>query len=362
VPAVFHPNTPPTAANAEVREAHAVTAESAFRSCRRTMSRSGAKSPATLPLADRGYDGRAMKTILITGGGRGLGRATAERLAAAGHRVLLTARTPSAAETAATEIRRRHPAAIVEPRPVDLASLAAVRAFASAQLEADPRIDVLFHVAGVMQQSPTRRVTVDGFEETLAVNVLAPFLLTGLLLPALERSTAARIVFVSSRLHLPGSRGVPVDFDFDDPQLERGYHPERAYKNSKLADLWLAYELQRRLPPRPITSNAVCPGFVPVTASASAHGVKRRFMRVVLPHMPFATSVDAAADAFAFMAVDPSIEAVGGQFFGERRPIDSSPESHDVGKARRFWELAADLTGCDPLPRPPSTNPAAAGR
>ena len=96
----------------------------------------------------------------------------------------------------------------------------------------------------------------------------------------------------------------------------------------------------------------MCPGFVPATAAASAHGVKRRFMQVVLPHMPFAVSVDAAADALAFMAVDPSIEGVGGQFFGERRPIDSSPESHDIDKARRFWELAAALTGSDPLPDP----------
>lgn len=95
-----------------------------------------------------------------------------------------------------------------------------------------------------------------------------------------------------------------------------------------------------------------CPGFVPATAAASAHGVKRRFMQVVLPHMPFAVSVDAAADALAFMAVDPSIEGVGGQLFGECRPIESSPESHDIDKARRFWELAADLTGIDPLPDP----------
>ena len=293
-----------------------------------------------------------MATILITGGGRGLGRATAEKLAAAGHRVLLTARTPSAGETAATEIRLRHPGARVELRAVDLASLAAVRAFANAQLELEAPIDVLFHVAGIMQQSPTRRITVDGFEETLAVNVLAPYVMTGLLLPALERSATARVVFVSSRLHLPDSRGVPVDFDFDDPQLERGYHPERAYKNSKLAVLWLAYELQRRLPPRSITANAVCPGFVPATAAASAHGVKRRFMQVVLPHMPFAVSIDAAADALAFMAVDPSIEGVGGKFFGECRPIDSSPESRDIDKARRFWELASALTGIDPLPDP----------
>jgi len=282
---------------------------------------------------------------MITGGGRGLGRVTAEKLAVAGHRVVLVARTPESAESAAGQIRQAHPGAAVESRSVDLSSLARVRAFAAAELESARAIDVLFHVAGIMQQSPARRVTVDGFEETLAVNALAPFLLTDLLLPSLERSPSARVVTVSSRLHLPDSRGAPVDFDFDDPQLERGYDPDRAYKNSKLAVLWFTYELQRRLTPRSITANAVCPGFVPATAAESAHGVQRLFMKTLLPHMPFATSIADATDSLAYMAVDPSIEGVGGRFYGERRPIESSPESHDVDRARRFWELAADLTG-----------------
>jgi retinol dehydrogenase-12 len=195
-----------------------------------------------------------------------------------------------------------------------------------------------------MQTSRTRRLTVDGYEETLAVNVLAPFLLTARLLPALERSVSARVVTVSSRLHLPGSRGEPVDFDFDDPQLERGYHPDRAYKNSKLAVLWFTYELQRRLAPRQITANAVCPGFVPATAAASTSGVMRWVMSWVMPHLPFATSVDAATDSFVFMALDPSLEGVGGKFFGEQHPIESSPQSRDTDQSQRFWELAERLT------------------
>jgi retinol dehydrogenase-12 len=286
-----------------------------------------------------------MKTVLVTGGGRGLGRATAEKLLVAGERVILVARTDAAARAAAEAIRANHPRAAVEPRSLDLSSLAAIRSFAADALARDEPIDVLYHVAGVMQQSPTRRVTVDGNEETLAVNVLAPFLLTGLLLPALERSTSARVVNVSSRLHLPGSRGPSVDFDFDDPQLERGYQPDRAYRNSKLAVMWFTYELARRLPPRNITANAVCPGFVPTTAAESVHGIRRLFMRTLLPHMSFATSVAAASDSLVFMATDRTLESVTGRFYGEMHQIESSPESHDADRARRFWELAAGLTG-----------------
>ncbi len=285
-----------------------------------------------------------MKSVLITGGGRGLGRVTAEKLAVLGHRVILVARTPVAADNARDGIYRRHPRVQVEARSVDLSSLSRVREFAISEAERGEPVDVLFHVAGVMQTSKSRRVTVDGYEETLAVNVLAPFLLTAFLLPALERSTSARVVTVSSRLHLPGSRGEPVDFDFDDPQLEHGYHPDRAYKNSKLAVLWFTYELQRLMSGRNITANAVCPGFVPATAAASTTGVMRLALLYVMPHMPFATSVDAATDSFVFMAVEPSLQGVGGKFFGERHVIDSSPESRDADQARRFWELAQRLT------------------
>ena len=285
-----------------------------------------------------------MRTVLVTGGGRGLGRVTAEKLAAAGLHVILVARTPQAAQHAAGQIHRANPGAVVEAQSVDLSSLAQIRGFGSWMLTRDEPIDVLFHIAGVMQTSKSRRVTVDGLEETLAVNALAPFLLTGLLLPALERSGSARVITVSSRLHLPGSRGEPVDFDFDDPQLERGYHPDRAYKNSKIAVLWFTYELQRRLGQRPITANAVCPGFVPATAAASTSGALRVVMTHLMPHMPFATSVGEATDSLAFMALDPSLEATGGRFFSEKHPIESSPESHDPDRAQRFWDLAADLT------------------
>jgi retinol dehydrogenase-12 len=286
-----------------------------------------------------------MQTTLVTGGGRGLGRVTAEKLASAGHHVVLHARRPEAAEAAASAIRAAHPDALVTPYAADLAEMGSVRSLAAQVLDAHERLDAVLHIAGVMQQSETRRVTSDGYEETLAVNALAPFLLSGLLLPALERSPAARIVNVSSRRHLPNSHGTPVDFDIDDPMLERGYDPDRAYKNSKLAILWVTYEQARRLAGGPITANAVCPGFVPITASDSAHGAKRLFMRTVLVRMPFAVSVDAATDSFVFMATDPALDGVSGGFYGEQHPIESSADSHDAAMAARFWATAERLTG-----------------
>ncbi len=286
--------------------------------------------------------------MLITGGGRGLGRATAGKLARLGHRVLITARTQQAAEQAARELAAENPGAQLSGRAVELSSLESVRRLAR-ELESEGlALDVLFNVAGVMQTNPERQLSADGYELTLAVNALAPFLLTRLLLPALKRAPSARVINVSSRMHLPGSRGQPVDFAFDDPNLERGYHPDRAYKNSKLALLWFTYELQRRLGPGPLTVNAVCPGFVPATAvESSRKPFERWLMRHVIPHFSFATTVEAATDSFVFMATDPSVAERGGRFFGEKREIASSPESHDLEKAKRFWELASRLTGLD---------------
>lgn len=289
-----------------------------------------------------------MKTIVLTGGGRGLGRVTAGKLARAGHRVVLTVRSAASGEAAVREIRQQRPSAQVEHRLLDLGSLDSVRRFARALVDEGLAVDVLFNSAGVMQQSPTRRLSADGFEETLAVNSLAPYLLTHELWPALMKSSAPRVVNVTSRLHLPDSRGVPVRFDFDDPQLEAGYHPERAYKNSKLALLWFTHELARRAARTPATVNAVCPGFVPVTAAASVHGLMRFFLKHVLVHMPFAESVDDATDSLAFMAADPSLDGVTGRFYGEKRALDPSPESKDEAKSRRFWELAAHCTQVDP--------------
>lgn len=288
---------------------------------------------------------RQPKTILLTGGNRGLGRATAEVLARGGHQVLLTARDAAQGAAARESVLAAVPSAAVEVLGLDLGSLDSSRRLAESLR--DRPLDVLLHNAGVMQQSHARRTTVDGFEETLGVNVLGPMLLTRLLLPMLLLAPAARVVCVSSRLHRPASRGVAVNFDFADPELRSGYQPERAYKNSKLALLWFTYELARRLPPRPITANALCPGFVPTTAAVSTRGLTRLLLQYVLPHMPFATSAATAAEHIAEMAAGPLLEGKSGTYWEDGAQSDSSPESRDPDKARRFFDWACARLGMD---------------
>ncbi len=292
------------------------------------------------------------KRILVTGGGRGLGKGVALALAKAGHSVMITARNEAAGRATCEVVKALGYA--MECRALELGSFDSIRAFARG-LEADERFDVVLHVAGLLQQDPTRHLTADGFETTLAVNTLAPALLTHELLPRIGGATTpGRVVLVSSRLHLPDSRGTPVAYDFDDPNLERGYVPDRAYKNSKLAGLWFGYELARRIPPERVTVHFVCPGFVPETIAATSTGMMRFMMRFVLPMMPFAVRYDDAVDAIAFTAVDPLLDASTGRFWAEKKPFESSPESRDEAKARRFFEWAAEVTKTNAWPRRPS--------
>jgi retinol dehydrogenase-12 len=282
-----------------------------------------------------------MKTVLITGVGRGLGRFTALKLAQAGHRIILSARTLPAAEETARWIRTQAPHANLVPVGIDLSSFQEIRE--SAARLSHETLHVLFHIAGIMQQSPTRRLTPDGLEETLAVNALAPLLLTYELLPCLKRAGSSHVITVSSRLHLPKSIGPEVNFRFDDPNLDSDYHPTVAYKNSKLAVLWWTYTLAEKLGPQGIGAHATCPGFVPETASASVHGLYRFMLKHVLPLMPFAQTIEGATTHFAELVEHPPQQSGG--FWAEGKAIPSSPESLDRQKAARFWEWACSTLG-----------------
>jgi NAD(P)-dependent dehydrogenase (short-subunit alcohol dehydrogenase family) len=232
----------------------------------------------------------AGKTCLVTGATGGIGLVTARELARRGATVVLVGRSPERCEVSAAAIRQETGNPTVEFVAADLSSQAEVRRLARAFRERHPRLHVLVNNAGAL--FAYREESADGIEKTLALNHLAPFLLTNLLLDTLTASAPARVVTVSSHAHAMVDR-----FDFDDPQARRGYgrsaagnalytlfapmrHPALLqYARTKLANLLFTYELARRLAGTGVTANALDPGFV-ATNFMAGNGTLGRFMRL----------------------------------------------------------------------------------
>lgn len=290
----------------------------------------------------------ADKVAIVTGGNRGIGFLTAQKLAARGLRVILTARSASSGADAVAAIRRRVANARVEALPLDLSSQASVREFAAQFRALELPLHVLLNSAGMMLLDPQLQRSADGFELTFATNHLGPFLLTTLLLPDLRRSTPSRVVTVSSQTILGRGGGPKPRLEFDNLNAEKQYDPSVLYRTTKLMNMLFAMELDRRERPNGVTSNAVCPGFVPSTIAENQRRATSRFMfRHVLPRMPFARSVAQASANYVFAALDPSLDGVGGKFIVDRRFIDASAESYDEAKASRLWEISAKMVGLD---------------
>ena len=204
-------------------------------------------------------------------------------------------------------------------------------------LAALPRIDVLVNNVGGYWS--TRHVTADGLEHTFALNHLAPFLLTNLLLERLQESAPARVVTVSSNAHTQGR------IDFDDLQGENSYSGSRAYNQSKLANLLFTYELARRLQGSPVTANALHPGVVRTSFGAEDPGtVQRVFVPLA---RPFMLSTEKGAATSVLLASDPELEGVNGAFFSKGKPRKSSKDSYDRPTAAQLWKVSADLTGVE---------------
>ena len=281
------------------------------------------------------------RRILITGANRGLGLAVARRLAMQGHDLLITARDEIKARNVVRVIYKDCPDANVASRVLDLASLASVREVAESLVERGVELDVVVHSAGMLFPPEQRTLTDSDVEEALQVHAVAPLLLTRSLLPVLARPS--RVWIVGSALHFPGTRGAEVDFRFDDPNLDTRYLPQRAYKNSKLAALWVAYELERRLGDAGVHADVVSPGFVPKTAARGGRSwLQRVALDHVLPHMPFATSIEEASSGLATLFGETPLDEPGGRYFKQWAPTPSSEQSRDVAQAERFWRWACE--------------------
>jgi len=276
----------------------------------------------------------AGKTVLVTGGTGGIGRATAMGLATMGAHLGITGRDRERTEGAAREIRAAGRGQ-VDVFVADLSSQTEVRRLAGEVLQTYPRIDVLVNNVGGYWN--TRNITPDGFEHTFALNHLAPFLLTSLLLDRLKQSAPARVVTVSSNAHTAG------EIDFDDLQGERSYSGSRAYSQSKLANVLFTYELARRLQSSAVTANALHPGVVNTSFGAEDPG---SLQRLIIPFVrPFLKAPEQGAATSIHLASSPDLEQVTGRYFANSKPKRSSKRSYDEATAARLWQVSTDLVG-----------------
>jgi retinol dehydrogenase 14 len=274
------------------------------------------------------------RTVLVTGGTRGIGEATALGLATIRAHVAITGRDRARTEGAAREIRAAA-GGQVDVFVADLSSQSEVRRLAEEVLQSISRIDVLVNNVGGYWN--TRHVTADGLERTFALNHLAPFLLTNLLLDRLKQSAPARVVTVSSNAHAQGR------IDFDDLQGERSFSGARAYDQSKLANVLFSYELARRLQATSVTANALHPGVVSTSFGAEDPG---GVQRLLVPFMrPFMKAPAQGAATSIHLASAPDLEQVTGRYFANGKPKRSSKRSYDEAAAARLWQVSADLAG-----------------
>ncbi|MBT3322529.1 MAG: SDR family NAD(P)-dependent oxidoreductase [Anaerolineae bacterium] len=289
------------------------------------------------------------RVAMITGGNGGIGFATVKKLAAKGYHVFLASRNQEASRKAIEHIHAEQPDATVESIPLDLASFESIRACVSAFQAKRYPLHLLINNAGQMFDSKEGRFTADGFEITFGVNHLGHFLLTNLLLEDLKRSAPARVITVSSSLHDPAlKQGPPTDFDYDNLKAEKYFDAQVFYKNSKLANIWFAYELNRLLEGTGVTSNAVCPGFVPAAIGARRKSpFSKFFFTQILAQMPFARSLDEASDSYLVAATKPKFGSEGGYFIVDGEEKRSSDESYDEEKAHILWEKSLAWCGLD---------------
>jgi NAD(P)-dependent dehydrogenase (short-subunit alcohol dehydrogenase family) len=266
------------------------------------------------------------KTVLITGSTDGVGRYVAARLAAAGANVLIHGRDRARAKTLADEIRDQGHA---EPTfyQADLSSLAGARQLAAAVLAGHTRLDVFISNAGIGSRSSgsERQTSADGYELRFAVNYLSGFLLAHLLLPLLKASAPARIVNVASLGQHP--------LDFDDVMITKGYNGNRAYAQSKLAQIMFTIDLARELEGSGVTVNALHPATYMNTTMVREGGIT-----------PIST-VEQGGEAILRLAAGEDVAGKSGLFFNGMQQAQANPQAYDAGARQRLRALSLELTG-----------------
>lgn len=278
------------------------------------------------------------RVCLVTGATNGIGKETAFGLASLGATVVMHGRDRERTAAAVEEIRERSGNPSVEPLLADFASLRQVRDAAAEFLASGRPLHVLVNNAGVVRTA--REVTEDGFERTFAVNHLAPFLLTNLLLDRLKESAPARIVTVASAAYRRAK------LDFEDLQNEGKYRAMAVYSQSKLANMLFTYELARRLEGSGVTATCLHPGVVRSGFGSGNHGFYGRMLGVLPKLMgPLMLTSAKGARTSIYAAASPDLDAVTGAYLDKCAVVKSSEASLDEETARRLWEVSTQLVG-----------------
>ncbi len=273
------------------------------------------------------------KICVVTGATSGIGLVTAQVLAQQGATLIIVARNAERGAATVRRIRQETGNAEVELMVADLSVQAQVRRLASEIQQRIVRLDVLVNNAGAF--FARRQLSQDGLEMTFALNHLAYFLLTNLLVDSLKAADSARIVNVSSEAHRR------AHLDFADLQWERHYTGWRAYARSKLANILFTYELARRLTGTGIVTNALHPGFVATNFGRNNRGIAATFIRIL---QLAAISPQEGAQTIIYLASSPVVKGVTGQYFIKQQVVRSSQVSYDGAAAERLWQLSAEMT------------------
>jgi NAD(P)-dependent dehydrogenase (short-subunit alcohol dehydrogenase family) len=278
------------------------------------------------------WTGVAGKRVVMTGATNGIGLAAAQELAGLGAELTIVARSQ---ERAAVALERIRDSPAPEVAIADLSSQAEVRRLAAELLDRYERIDVLVNNAGAMFR--TRRLTVDGIEETWAVNHLAPFLLTNLLLDCMKQHPPARIVTTASDAHQKAH--IPFDnLAGEGPWKARGF---ARYGETKLANILFTAELARRLEGSDVTANCYHPGLV---ATGFNHNNGRLMNLAMAAIKPFSRTPEKGAETLVWLADSPDVSGENGGYFVDKRRTLPSPQAQDMEVARRLWDLSRRQT------------------
>jgi NAD(P)-dependent dehydrogenase (short-subunit alcohol dehydrogenase family) len=271
------------------------------------------------------------KTIIITGATSGIGEVAAVRLAERGARIVFTAREKARADDTLAKLQKANPGAAHAVHMADLSTLAEMKRI-GAELAREPQIDVLVNNAGALFNK--RQETADGLEMTFALNHMAYFVITNLLLGKLK--PGARIVTVASNAH----RGAKLKFD--DLQSRKGYMGFAVYSRSKLCNILFNRELARRVPAG-VTANALHPGFVATRFGDNSGGLMRTVLKVAKPLG--AISPEQGAQTIIHLASSPEVAGVTGEYFYKSRITTPTAEARNDADAKRLWDISAGIAG-----------------